>query len=126
DRGEDSWARFLSIHAATLWQCDFFSHKVRTWGGWKDCLVLAFIHVGTRRVFVSPCTRKPDAAWVQAQAAAFIGHLAETAQTAAVTILFRDRDGKYASPFDDALRAAGVDARRTPVRSPNMNAFIER
>lgn len=38
----------------------------------------------------------------------------------------RDRDGKYASPFDEALRAAGVDVRKTPVRRPNMVAFIER
>jgi putative transposase len=25
-RGEHTWAEFLRIHAATLWQCDFFSH----------------------------------------------------------------------------------------------------
>ena len=43
-----------------------------------------------------------------------------------MTILFRDRDGKYASPVDDTLKAAGVDVRKTPVRSPNMAAYIER
>jgi putative transposase len=125
-RGEHTWAEFLAVHAATLWQCDFFSHKVLSWQGWKDCFVLAFIHVGTRRVFVSLATRKPDAAWVQQQAAAFVGHLAAVGQSAADTILFRDRDGKYTPPFDDTLRAAGVDVRKTPVRSPNVNAYIER
>jgi putative transposase len=63
-RREHTWAEFLAIHAATLWQCDLFAHKVLTWRGWKDCFVLAFIHVGGRRVFVSPCTRNPDAEWV--------------------------------------------------------------
>jgi putative transposase len=125
-RGEHTWAEFLSIHAATLWQCDFFSHKVLTWRGWKDSFVLAFIHVSSRRVFVSPCTRKPDAAWVQQQAAAFVGHLTAIGQARTDTIVFRDRDGKYTSPFDVTLRAAGIDVRKTPVRSPNMAAFIER
>jgi putative transposase len=125
-RGEHTWAEFLRIHAATLWQCDFFSHKVLTWSGWKEYFVLAFIHVGSRRVFVSPGTRKPDAAWMQQQAAAFVGHLTETGRTPADTILFRDRDGKYTPPFDDTLKAAGVDVRKAPIRSPNLQAYIER
>jgi putative transposase len=125
-RGEHTWAEFLRIHAATLWQSDFFSHKVLTWSGWKEYFVLAFIHVGSRRVVVSPGTLKPDAAWVQQQAAAFLGHLAAVGQDPAATILFRDRDGKFGAPFDDPLKAAGVDVRKTPVRSPNLNAYIER
>jgi putative transposase len=125
-RGEHTWAEFLRVHASTLWQCDFFSHKVLTWAGWRECFVLAFIHVGSRKVFVSRCTRKPDAAWVEQQAAAFLGHLAEIGQDPADTTLFRDRDGKYGPSFDDPLRAAGVDVRRAPVRSPNMQAYIER
>jgi putative transposase len=124
-RGEHTWADFLSSHAATLWQCDFFSHKIPTWRGWKDCFVLASIHVGSRRVFVSPATRRPVTAWVEGQAAAFVRHLAEVGQSPVGTIPFRDRDGKYAQPFDDALAAAGVEVRQTPVKSPNMNAFIE-
>jgi putative transposase len=125
-RYEHTWAEFLAIHAATLWQCDFFSHKMLTWRGWKDCFVLAFIQVGSRRVFVRPCTRTPDAVWVQQQAAAFIRRLGEVGQKPADTILFRDRDGKYARPFDETLAEAGVDVRKTPVRSPNMAAYIER
>jgi putative transposase len=58
-RGEHTWAEFLRVHAATFWQCDFFSHKVLTWARWKDCFVLAFVRGGSRRVFVSPCTRSP-------------------------------------------------------------------
>ena len=125
-RGEHTWAEFLHIHAATLWPSDFFSHKVLTWAGWKEYFVLAFIHVGSRRVLASPCTRKPDAGWVQEQATAFLRHLADVGQSPADTMLFRDRDGKFGPAFDDALRAAGVDVRKTPARSPNMNAYVER
>jgi putative transposase len=125
-RGEHTWADFLRIHAATLWQSDFFSHKVLTRRGWKEYFVLAFIHVGSRRVFVSPGTRKPDAAWVQQQAAAFLGHLTAIGQRPADAIVFRDRDTKFGAAFDDPLAAAGVDVRKIPVRSPNLNAYIER
>ena len=45
-RGEHTWADFLRVHAATLWQCDFFTQKALTWRGWKEYFVLAFIHVG--------------------------------------------------------------------------------
>lgn len=110
-RGEHTWAEFLRVHAATLFQCDFFSHKVLTWRGWKEYFVLAFIHVGSRRVFVSPGTRKPNAEWMRQQAVAFVDHLAEVGQSPADTILFRDRDGKYTPPFDDTLTTAGVDVR---------------
>jgi putative transposase len=125
-RGELTWAEFLAIHAPTLWQCDFFAQKVLTWRGWKDCFVLAFIHVGSRRVFVSPCTHQPNAVRVQRHAGAFVRHLDEIGQSRTGTIVFRDRDGKYAPPFDDTLRTAGMDVRRAPVRSPNIQAYIER
>jgi putative transposase len=122
-RGEHTWAEFLSIHAATLWQCDFFTHKVLTWRGWKEYFVLAFIHVGSRRVFVNPATRKPDAAWVRQQAVAFLGHLAAVGQDPATTILFRDRDSKFAA-IDEPLAATGVDVRKIPVRSPNLKEYV--
>jgi putative transposase len=125
-RGEPTWSEFLNAHAATLWQCDFFSHKALTWRGWKEYFVLVFLHVGSRRVFVSPATRKPNSDWVAGQAAAFVQHLQTTLQGVANTILFRDRDCKYAAAFDSTLKAAGVQVRRTPICSPNMNAFVER
>ena len=53
-RGKGTWDNFLKIHAATLWQCDFFSKKVLTPKGLRDVFVLVFLHVETRRVFVSP------------------------------------------------------------------------
>ncbi|MBO0698431.1 MAG: transposase, partial [Zavarzinella sp.] len=125
-RGEHTRAEFLRVHAATLWQYDFLNHKVLTWRGWKGGFVLVFVHVGSRRMFVSPSTLRPDAAWVPRQAGALVGRLTAAGKRPADTILFRDRDGKYASPFDETPAAAGVEVRKTPGRSPDMAAYIER
>jgi putative transposase len=42
-----------------LWARDFFTKKVWTLKGLVDVFVLCFIHVGTRRVFVSGMRRTP-------------------------------------------------------------------
>src|SRR5262249_31362833 len=55
-RGEDSWGAFIKRHAATMWACDFFTRPVWTLRGVVDVFVLFFIHVGTRRVYVSGMT----------------------------------------------------------------------
>jgi len=36
--------------------------------------VLLFLHVGTRRVFVTPATTRSDEAWVRSQTEAFLEH----------------------------------------------------
>ena len=61
-RGEKTWDEFLKMHAATLWQCDFFSHKVLTLRGVRELFVIAFLHVGSRKVFVTRATEHPTAA----------------------------------------------------------------
>ncbi len=59
-RGAGTWDEFLKIHAATLWQCDFYSKKVLTIKGFRDLFLLVFIHVDTRRVFIAPSTFHPN------------------------------------------------------------------
>jgi len=73
-RGRGTWDDFLKIHVATLWQCDFFSKKVLTPKGLRDIFVLVFLHVETRRVFVTPATFKTGDAWMREQAEAFLHH----------------------------------------------------
>jgi putative transposase len=112
------------MHAATLWQCDFFAHKVLTLRGVRELFVIAFLHVGSRKVFVTKATEHPTAEWVSHQAEVFAGSL--TTARLQAKIIFHDRDGKFGRAFDDTLRANGLDVRRSPVQAPNVCAYVER
>jgi len=123
-RGVGTWDEFLKIHAATLWQCDFFSLRALMPKGLRDLFVLVFLHVETRRVFVSPATAHPNEAWVTEQAEALRQHLKDTGLKA--EIVMHDRDTKFTAAFDETLKNAGLSVRRAAFRSPNTVAFVER
>jgi putative transposase len=125
DSTKGRWADFLRSHAATLWQCDFFFKFVATPRGvLRECYALAFVHVASRQVYVSPCTLAPTETWLVAQAEAFVNHASALGTPA--RIVLRDNDGRFRPPFDGALAARGVEARRLAIRSPNTNAYVER
>jgi hypothetical protein len=113
-----TWADFAKAHAKSLWQCDFFSkHVVTADGVIGQCFILAFVHIYSRRAWLSPCTFKPDAAWMKEQADAFLSHA--KAQNLPVEIVLRDRDSKYTgAAFDDKLEAAGVRVTKVGYRAP--------
>ena len=123
-RGVGTWDEFLKIHAATLWQCDFFSKRVLTPKGFRYLFVVAFLHVGTRRVFLTPATEHPNQAWVSEQAEAFIRYT--RANRLEAQLIMHDRDGKFPAGFDATLENAGLDVRKTAHCSPNTAAFVER
>jgi putative transposase len=126
DATKGTWADFLKAHAKSLWQCDFFSkHIVTTKGAIRQCFILAFVHIYSRKVWLSPCTFKPDAAWMKAQADTFLAHA--KVQDLPAQVVLRDRDSKYTAPsFDDKLEAAGLRVTKVGFRAPNMNAYVER
>ena len=123
-RGAGTWDEFLKIHAATLWQCDFFSKRVLTIKGFRDLYLLVFLHVESRRVIVAPSTFHPNEAWVKAQAHAFLRHIDETG-LGGQTIM-HDRDTKFTASFDDILKSAKLDVIKAAHRAPNTVAFVER
>jgi putative transposase len=123
-RGPGTWSEFLKMHAETLCQIDFFSKCIWTPKGLRQCFVLAFLHVATRRVYVSPCSFKPDAKWMKQQAEAFLDHA--RSRGLRVDIVNRDRDGKFSADFDAVLRNSGCRVIATAPQAPNQNAFIER
>jgi putative transposase len=90
----------------------------------RQCFVLAFVHVASRRAWLSPCSFKPDAGWVHAHAGAFLAHADRVGMPAGVVV--RDRDCKFSMGFDAALVAGGARPLQTPYRSPNVNAYVER
>ena len=123
-RGVGTWDEFLKLHAATLWQSDFFSKKILTIKGFRDAFVLVFLHVETRRVFVTPATQHPNQAWIEQQAQAFVEHIKQTGLGA--DIVMHDRDTKFTTSFDAALKRAKLRIVKTAFRSPNILAFAER
>lgn len=122
--GQGTWNDFLKMHAETLWQIDFFGKAVWTPKGLRQCFVLGFLHLATRRVYVSPCSFKPDAKWMQRQAQEFLDYA--RSQGLRVDIVNCDRDGKFGVGFDGVLKNAGARVIRTAAHAPNQNVFIER
>lgn len=123
-RGAGTWDEFLKIHAASLWQCDFYAKKVLTFKGFRDLYLLVFLHVETRRVLIAPSTFHPNEAWVKEQAQAFLEHVRETGLE--TTIVMHDRDTKFTASFDEVLESADLEVKKAAHRSPNTNAFVER
>lgn len=120
----DTWSDFLRRHAATMWQCDFASKRKWTIKGMVDLYFLVFIHVETRRIWVSPCTANPTGQWTTQQARNFQMHLQD--ENLPCEILQRDQDSKYVDSFDEVFRSTGCKIKKTPARSPNLQAFVER
>lgn len=123
-RGEGTWDEFLKQHAASLWQCDFFSKKVLTRQGLREAFVLVFLNVKTRQVVLSPSTLHPDEGWVVSQAGVFVEEARRRGLP--VALVQRDRDTKFTKSFVQTLKSYRVQAKQGAYRAPNTNAFVER
>ena len=128
------WRHFINLHVNTLVACDFLCKNI--WGfqkpnkinhwlpfGKRPAFMLTFIHLGTRKAWVSPATYYPNEVWVKQQAKNFLMWLEDVGLES--THLIRDRDAKFARSFDYLLKTSGIKAIRTPVRAPDANAFAE-
>jgi putative transposase len=123
-RGPGSWDDLLKRHAETLWQCDFFSKRILSRCGLPQAFAMVFLNVATRRVWVSPCTKRPTGVWVKQQVEAFVD--ATSREGWPVAIVSRDRDKLYRNNFDHLLRLRNIDVDMLSYRSPNLNAYVER
>ena len=123
-RAEGTWDEFLKLHAASLWLCDFFSHRAVTFQGIKDLFVLAFLNVETRQVILSPATRHPNEAWVVKQTESFIEQAKELKLP--ISLVHHDRDTKFTKKFIEVLKQRKVKPIRNPYRARNTNAYIKR
>jgi putative transposase len=123
-RGPGSWSEIIKRHGETLWQCDFFSKRILSRLGMPQVFAMVFINVATRRVWVSPATKKPSGVWVRRQVDAFIAHTQHEGR--AIKIVSRDRDKLYRNNFDYLMSTNGIDVDVLSYRSPNLNAYVER
>jgi len=82
--------------------------------------VFVALEIGTRRILHWNVTEHPTAAWTIQQFRAVI-----TPETFHRFVL-HDRDSVYAATIDRAIASMGRQVLKTPVRTPQANAFCER
>jgi putative transposase len=121
--GETVWRKFIRLHVNTLVAADFFTKNVITPLGVRVAYCLVFIHVGTRKVYLSPPTYHPHEQWVKQQARNVLMWLED--KELPIRFILHDRDTKLLFGFDRVFQNAGVQRVRTPVLAPDANAFAE-
>ncbi len=116
-----SWSEFLKAQAAGTISCDFFHVDTLTL---RRLYVLFFIDIQRRIVYLAGVTAHPVGPWVTQQARNLVATLED--QQRPFRFLVRDRDSKFAGPFDEVMRSVGARVVKTPFRAPKANAFAER
>jgi len=120
---ETTWQKLIRLHVNTLVACDFFTKSVITPFGARMAYCLAFIHVGTCKVFLSPPTYHPDDQWVQQQGRNVMMWLDD--QQLGARFLIHDRDTKFSAAFRRLFKGDGIRCLRTPLLAPDANAYSE-
>ena len=100
-RAEGTWDEFLNLHAASPWQCDFFSQNALTFQGIKDTLVLALLNTETRQAILSPATLHPKSL---ARGSDQVLHRGGQGTEASDRSVQHDRDTKFTKRFLEALK----------------------
>ncbi len=116
-----AWAQFLSAQVKGILATDFFHVDSVTLR--RYCVLFA-IGVDSRVVHLLGVTANPAMAWVIQVARNFTSDLEDAGRR--FRFLIRDRDTKFTASFGEVYGASGIEAIRTPVRSPQANAFAER
>jgi len=123
-KGEETpWRKFLALHMNVMVACDFFCKTLWTPLGKKTAYALTFIHLGSRKVFVSPSTLTPTDEWVRQQAR----NVSMWAEDEGIDIRFliHDHDTKFTEGFDEHFKRPKGGAILTPWAAPIANSFAE-
>jgi putative transposase len=111
------WSTFLRNHAREVLACDFL---VTVTARFRLVYVFVVLDISTRRVVHWNVTEHLTAEWTVQQFRAFV------TGDEPYRFVIHDRDALYSSAVDRALASMHLCALRTPVRTPQANAFCER
>jgi putative transposase len=117
------WRKFLAIHMNVMVACDFFCKTMWTPLGKQTAYVLSFIHLGSRKVFLSPSTFNPTDEWMRQQARN-VSMWADD-QGIDLRFLIHDRDTKFSEAFDEHFKRERGGPVLTPYGAPVANSFAE-
>lgn len=117
------WRAFIAAQANVMVATDFFCKTVWTPLGKRLAYCLVFIHLGSRKVTVSPSTFHPTDEWMRQQARNTLMWLEE--QKLGCRFIIHDHDTKFTDAFDALLKQAGADAVSTPYQAPIANCYAE-
>ena len=111
------WSTFVRNHANAVLACDFL---VAITASFRVVYVFVVLEVGTRRIRHWNVTEHPTADWTAQQFRVVMS------DDATHRFLIHDHDSIYSDSVDRTVAAMGLTVLRTPVRSPQANAFCER
>ncbi|MDF3294407.1 integrase core domain-containing protein [Streptomyces silvisoli] len=120
-RGGPTWRELLTAQAESLIACDFVHIDLVDL---RRVYALVFLEHGTRQLHMAGVTAHPTGSWTVQQARNLAVEMGVWVDS--LRFLVRDRDAKYTESFDAVFAADGIEAVRTAVRAPRMNAHCER
>jgi putative transposase len=111
------WQTFVRNHAQAIIACDFCVVVTATF---RLLYVFVLLKHATRRILRCQVTAHPTAQWTLQQ-------LREAMPSDhSYRFLIHDRDGIFSQQLDQQVQHLGLKVLKTPVRSPQANAFCER
>ncbi len=124
------WRTFVAAHVNCMVATDFFCKTVWTPLGKRLAFALVFIHLGSRKAFVTPSTFHPTGVWMQQQARNVCMWLEDEGLD--LRFLIHDRDAKFTEDFDKHFRQLAAASHRktsgivkTPFLAPVANCYVE-
>ncbi len=117
------WRTFIDAHTNVMVATDFFCKAVWTPFGKRLAYVLVFIHLGSRKITLSPATFHPTNEWMQQQARNTLMWIEE--EGLGSKFLIHDHDTKFTAAFDELFRQVGTIRVTTPYQAPIANCYAE-